>query len=123
MAPRSDREFSRRGEAPTAYETALLAEAASSPGIDDVWVLIATRIGANALAVVLDEIGGEKPHVPTRDAFFAELARRKRNERIVELLGSGKSRQEVARLFGITAETVRKVIVATRHPDAACAGL
>lgn len=123
MRHRSDREFSRRGEKPTAYETALLAEAAAHPTVESVWVLIGARIGVEALAVVFDELAGEKIFVPPRAAFFGSLYEPRRNTRIAELRAQGISTAQIARAFGITPQGVNKILRNMKGPtvSAACA--
>lgn len=115
MRSRSDRPFSRRGEAPTEYEVALLAEAARDPRAS-VWALIGARIGAQALAVVLDELRGEKIWVPPREAFFASLYEPIRNARIVALRAQGRPAAEVAREFGLTPQHVNRIVRCAAGP-------
>lgn len=110
MPPRSDRPFSRRGEAPTAYESALLEEAARQPQGDNVWVLIGSRIGAQALAVVFDELAGEKIKVPTREGFFRALFEPIRDARIVALADAGVPTLNISRDFGISRRRVQMIL-------------
>lgn len=118
MAPR-DRPFSRRGEAPTDYETALLAEAARAPGVENIWVLIGSRIGAHALAVVFDELAGEKIKVPTREGFFRALFEPIRDARIIALAERGTPTAIIARQNGISARRVQMIIRRSCGADAA----
>jgi hypothetical protein len=109
MPARSDRPFSRRGDAPTAYEVTLLNEAAQRAAVDSVWIIIAARIGADALAVVLDEIGGEKVSVPTREGFFRALHEPVRDARIAELLARGVPGRVIAEQTGISPGRVSQI--------------
>lgn len=115
MLPRSDRAFSHRGAAPTEFECALvlsaIAHSADTPQrfADSPWLPIAARIGVPALAVVFDEIGGEKVHVPTRAMFFEGLAQVQRDARILELLGQGLPQVTIATQFGLTQGRVSQI--------------
>lgn len=42
-------------------------------------------IGAEALAEVMEEFGGQKPHIPTLDNFYDSLARDYRNKKMRDL--------------------------------------
>lgn len=112
---RPDRPFSRHGEQPTAYEVALLTEAAAAPDAS-VWALIGARIGADALAVVLDELRGEKIWVPPRETFFASLYEPRRNARIVELRAAGHTAATLAREFGLTPQHVNRIVRSAAGP-------
>lgn len=104
-------DFSRRGEKPTQLELALVASTpveASGDGVA-LWLGIAQLIGAAALAIVLDEAGGEKLHVPTRVNFFGALYRRQRDRIILERRASGESLEAVGRDFGLTAARVSQI--------------
>jgi len=74
----------------------------------DQLVLIAKKIGADALAVVLDEIGGGgRVYLPSRANFFAELFRPVRQETVLRLKREQKlNGPEIARLLGISERTV-----------------
>lgn len=119
MRSRSDRPFSRRGEAPTEYEAALLAEAARQPGVDSVWVLIGSRIGAEALAVVFDELAGEKIKVPTREGFFRALYEPIRDARIVALAAAGASTATISRQYGLSQRRIQMILRRSGGADAA----
>jgi hypothetical protein len=118
MPPRSDRPFSRRGEAPTAYESALLTQAAREAGGDNVWVLIGSRIGVEALAVVFDELAGEKIMVPTREGFFRALFEPIRNARIIALAECGTPTDVIARENGLSVRRVQMIVRRSRGADA-----
>jgi hypothetical protein len=115
MRHRSDRPFSRYGEPPTAYEVALLQEAAAQRDAS-VWALIGARIGAQALAVVLDELRGEKVWVPPREAFFASLYEPRRNARIVALRAEGHTAATIAKEFGLTPQHVNRIVRSAAGP-------
>lgn len=119
MPPRSDRPFSRRGEAPTEYESALLAEAARHPGVENIWVLIGSRIGAQALAVVFDELAGEKIKIPTREGFFRALFEPIRDARIVALAARGTPTATISREYGLSQRRVQMILRRSGGADAA----
>lgn len=96
--------FSRKGEPPTAEECTLIATAVRDPA--NVWALIASRIGPAALCVVLDELGGEKVHVPSRDQFIRALWAPVRDGMIRDLLAQGMTMAEVAAAIGVGKSTV-----------------
>lgn len=98
--------FSRRGEPPTAYEIELLAAASS----DNVWAQLAQLIGAKALLVVLDELGSEKIHIPTRAGLMQRLHTPLRDERIRAHRANGRDPAEIAALEGVTVWTVYKAL-------------
>ncbi|MFO0293811.1 MAG: hypothetical protein ACK51F_10765 [Rhodospirillales bacterium] len=121
MAPRSDRPFSSRGELPTEFECGLFATAiaravASPRPIDSPWLYIGQRIGVPALAVVFDELGGEKVHVPTRAAWFEGLAQQARDTRIRELLAAGVPHVTIASEFRLTKGRVSQIAAEVKRP-------
>ena len=105
--------FSRRGEPVTVFEAQLVAESviARPERISELWVQIARRIGVDNLALILDEIGGEKVHVPTREEFFAALYRPLRNRQIVDMRHeTGRSLREIGKFFNLTHKAVALVL-------------
>jgi len=96
--------FSTRGEPATEFERALVANCAMEfpESMSDIWVVIARRIGVDALVVILDEIGMEKIHVPSRTQFFLSLYRPHRNRLIREMAAAGMSHRQIAKQFGLT---------------------
>lgn len=78
---------------PTEYELELLQQASD---IDNAWLEIGQRltreygvaIGVGALLIVLDTLGTEKTHVPSREMFFQRLYRPIRDAEILQLLDS-----------------------------------
>lgn len=46
------------------------------------FVALGKTIGADKLMLVLEELGGQKPHIPTAESFHATLAREYRNNMI-----------------------------------------
>lgn len=98
--------FGRHGDAPTEFEVALLAR---SQDIDDRWVSIGKRIGAAALFVVLEELGGLGTFsAPSRETFVMRLYRPQRDAEIRELVNGGVDRGEIARTYGISRTAVEK---------------
>jgi hypothetical protein len=103
---RGNSERSERGNPTTQLERELLAAAASTPSCSNAWLIIGHRIGADALAVVLDELAGEKVHVPSRADFFGALVRERTDAQIRELYAQGRTANELAARFGIKPRTV-----------------
>lgn len=116
--------FSRKGECPTADELAILARA--SANASSVWVAIAQRIGAAALFVVLDEIGGEKMHVPTREHFVHGLWVPMQRDTILALRAAGVPAREIAEQLNVSRRHVCNVARTAHarddsaHPRASC---
>lgn len=108
------REHSQTGEPVTKLESALLQDATSRRDIRRVWIDLGKRIGADALALVFDYIGGSKVHVPTRAEFFRGIAREIRDARIMILRGQGKSVAEIAIELGMRENHVNVVVSRTR---------
>lgn len=104
--------LSRRGESPTQLEIELVAHVDTSRITEarQIWVSIAQRIGLAALYVILDELGGEKIHVPSRDLFAANLLREQRDAQIRDLLSRGHRMSEVARLMGCSKQSVSRAV-------------
>ncbi len=109
-----DIEFSDRGERPTAFEVRLLQ--AEIPETD--WNCAVRRlvmelgpaVAANVLALLMDEVGAEKIHIPPRRAFFESLWRAQRDELILSLLSRPDWRQaDIARALHVSPDVVRKV--------------
>ncbi len=112
-------QFSRKGEAPTAKELALMAEAMAERWPASAWVVIAQRIGIEALCVVFDELGSEKVHVPTRERFFESLWRPERNREIAAAIAGGAHPDVVALQYGLDRTRVLHIV---READAAHSG-
>jgi len=105
--------FSRRGQPVTIFEAQLVAEAAIAKPDRDMhrWVLLARQIGADNLAAVLDEFGDEKPHVPSRENFFAMLYRPLRDQGIRDMrAATGASLRDIAEEFKVSQGTVQNAL-------------
>lgn len=122
-------EFSDRGQMPTEFELRLLERASGSAA----WVMVGKRliaefgreIGAKALAVVLDEVGGEKPHIPHRRHLFEALWREERDLLIVDLASRDDwSFAAIGRALGVSRVYVKRLADranATAADDRSCA--
>lgn len=106
--------FSRPGDPPTEFERELLARADSESS----WVAIGQRlmrelgpeVGANAWAIVMDEIGRQHLFVPARRTQFEALWRDERNSLILALCARPDwTIAEIARHLGVTQHLVRQV--------------
>ncbi|MBR0346023.1 MAG: hypothetical protein IJI03_12275 [Rudaea sp.] len=111
--------FSARGERVTEFERQLVEQCGMEfpESMSDVWVVIARRVGVDALVVVLDEIGEEKIHVPGRLQFFDALYRPFRNRTIRELHASGISMRELATRFHMTPQRVGAIVSGSESDD------
>lgn len=115
-------EFSDRGDALTEFEVKLLSTAKS----DSPWVCVAQRLfrelgataGSAALAVILDELGGEKVYVTPRRSFFERLWGIERDALICVLAirRDDWNFAEIARHLGVSREYVRKVVAGKTQP-------
>lgn len=108
-------EFSRRGGAVTEFERSLVEQTPMArPERDaDLWICIAKRIGIENLVVVMDELGGEKVHVPSRENFFAALYRPVRNRQIADMRQStGASLRAIGRAVNLSAPAVQRALAA-----------
>lgn len=102
-------EFSDRGDTPTGFEVQLVETASAL----NHWVLIGRRLmtelgataGLQALCVLLDELGGEKIHIPQRRHLFKSLWTRQRDEVIRSILSQPNppwTITELAEHFGVS---------------------
>lgn len=100
--------FGKQGTPPTEFEQALLAR---SEDVEDRWVGIGKRIGAHALFVVLEDLGGTGTiSAPTRETFVMRLYQTVRDAEIMDLDRAGVDRREIARTYGVTTQAVGKII-------------
>lgn len=102
------REIGQRGDPCTDTERQLAAQAESGCPADATgqWLLLAQRIGLDALVAIFDEFGGEKIHIPQRSNFFEALYRPIRNARVHELRAQGYSASEIASKTGLDRRRV-----------------
>jgi hypothetical protein len=104
--------FSDRGDAPTAFERELVDQFSDQEArhVRQLWLLIAKRIGCDAMCVVLDEIGGmTNLSAPSRRNFFRDLYRDAQRETIAEKLGDGLRVVDVAADLGVPPIFVSRV--------------
>lgn len=110
-----DPAFSRRGESATAFERELLthhAHHAPRTG-DDLWFVLVKRIGIDALMGMLDEIGGLKVWVPTRQQLVRRVWLDLRDREILRLRTEKRMTTcEISAAMGVNPRTVRRVV----HP-------
>lgn len=100
--------FGKRGDAPTEYETALLARC---DNLDDRWVAVGKRIGAEALFIVLDEIGdGALVSAPSREMFVKRLYLPVRDAEILQLHQQDVDVGFIANTYRLTPKAVREAI-------------
>lgn len=100
--------FSKMGEPCTELEKHLLlsADIADPNNSHELLIAAGKKIGADALAVVLDEMGGSHVFMPKRYSFFAELYRPLRVTIVLDLRKQGYSGREIAERLGISERTV-----------------
>lgn len=106
--------FSDRGDAPTDFEVRLLQQTQAEAA----WVVTGQRLmaelgaaaGARALAIVLDELGGEKLCVTPRRRFFEALWREQRDALVRDLATRGDwTYRDIAEALGLTHRLVRAI--------------
>jgi len=108
-------DFSERGQAPTAFEVDQLRKA--NPMAP--YIHVAHRLmrdlgdvaGAQAFAILLDELGGEKAKLPVRHRFFRRLWRCERDELILTLhTRPDWTPTDIGKLLGVSRATVSAVV-------------
>ncbi len=110
----SEANFSKHGDAPTAFERQLVD--AIDPKLErDVWALIARLIGAENVAVVLDYAAARAVNIPRREAFFRRLWKPQRDAAILSLVRAGNNDAIVAELCGCSEDAVFRVRHAHRR--------
>lgn len=117
--------FSDRGDTPTDYERALIHNSGTDEPrhVRQQLLLLAHRIGPDALCAVLDELGGMAAlSLPSRATFFADLHREHRNMEIQQLAQSGKTSTEIARMQRVHRRTVDRALRASRVQRAVLRG-
>lgn len=75
-------------------------------------VELGQRIGPEALQALLEVLGGEKPHIPKPETFWASLRREVRNEQIRSAFRGNYT--ETGEQFGITGTQIRRIIEGAR---------
>lgn len=101
--------FSGRGERCTELERSLVNRP-GTPEWTDGWVGLINTVGIDAIAAVMDWFGGEKIHVPTREAFFRALWREVRDAEIRRRIHVARERREVvAGDFGLAIRTIQRI--------------
>jgi hypothetical protein len=100
--------FSKIGEPCTELERHLLLSANIPAPSNSTELLITAgkKIGADNLAIVLDEMGGSHAFIPKRYSFFADLYRPLRVTLVLDLRKQGYSGREIAERLGISERTV-----------------
>lgn len=103
--------FSRPGEAPTAFERGLLVgvDVSRPTTTQELWLLIAQRVGLDVLMTVLDEFGYGSVWVPSRRAFFASLCGPELEQLIGALVEQGLSQREIGRRLRMHHSTVQRI--------------
>jgi hypothetical protein len=72
----------------------------------DQLIFLAKKIGAQSFATVLDEIGNDRPYLPTRHRFFMDMFRPVRIQLTMGYRAEGRSYPEIAKLLGVSERTV-----------------
>lgn len=100
--------FSKPGESCSDFEKRLVENAVIDVPADtnDQLIYVAKRVGADAIAMILDEFGNERPYLPTRQNFFANLFRPMRIQLVIGYRRQGKAPSEIARLLGVSERTI-----------------
>lgn len=109
--------FSRRGEPATPFERELLSSApvGEPTNAQQLWLVIARRIGMDELMVMLDEFGDAHVWVPTRSRLVQNLWGDVRDAEICRLRDvHGMSLTSIAKRMQVSRTTVGRVVRA-RH--------
>ena len=72
-------------------------------------VEIAKRIGAENFDVVMEVLGGQKPHIPMQHNFYASLEREQRNEEIRNKF-EGNNYGQLSVEFGLSLRQTRIIV-------------
>jgi len=104
--------WSRRGDGPSAFEVGLIerVDADALGEAPRLWLELARAMGCEALLQLLDALGGEKVHVPTRCSFFAALWRPLRDDAMRRAVAQGHPASEVAARFGVSVRRALHVL-------------
>ncbi|NMW25278.1 helix-turn-helix domain-containing protein [Rhodanobacter denitrificans] len=107
-----DPAFSRRGEPATAFERNLVTHCGVTPARSEqeLWLDLARRVDLDALFAILDEMGGRKAWVPTRETFVRLVWSAIRDSEIRRLHAGGNSFRSIASQLGIAPRTVTRVM-------------
>lgn len=108
-----DPAFSLPGEAPTQFERDLLAgvEVGTPTTGQQLWLLLAKRIGVDQLMAVLDEFGDTHVWVPSRGALLLSVWTPVRDREIARLQAQeGLSQRAIARRMGVSQRTVLRAL-------------
>lgn len=105
-------EPSRRGRPPTSLERECVerANVDAHDGPTSTWLRIAKRYGLEPVLAVLDEWGGEKLRVITRENFLREILRPLLYATIVERSKAGDDVPKIARELHVSRRTVYRVL-------------
>lgn len=118
--------FSRRGVAVTDFELRLLQQASD---VDNIWLEITQQLmrehgperGAAVMMVVLDALGTEKVHVPSREDFFQRLYRPLRDADILAMLEEpGASLAAVSKAVRLSKGRVSQIHKAVKRSGRRC---
>lgn len=103
----ADPKFSDPNARPTPFEVELLASTPETA----TWVRIGKIIGAEALTVILNELGGGHAYVPARAGFFRTLHQRAEHRRIAHRVSQGNlSLGKAAKVEGRSKSMVGKIV-------------
>jgi hypothetical protein len=118
--------FSGRGEPVTDFEVALLAGYRGDLPLallgQRLIEALGARTGCQALAITLDELGGDasetrlrRRYVPPRRSFFQQLWRPQRDALVLALVRAGYSYNAVAQQAGLTRQGVGRIVMDARR--------
>lgn len=78
------------------------------------FVTLGHRLGPDALNVVLEELGGQKPHIPQPQNFWSGLEREVRDEQIRGQF-RGNNYVELADEYGLSERQIRQIVDSQRR--------
>ncbi|MCD7096951.1 hypothetical protein [Stenotrophomonas sp. MMGLT7] len=106
--------FSGTGDRVTDLEIKLLAQ------YEGKWALgtlgrrlietLGAQVGAQALAIMLDELGPDRVYIAKREQFFGALWRQQRDDLIRSMRANGYAIGEITQMLGIARSTANRAI-------------
>lgn len=103
--------FSRPGEPPTVFEREMLSNIRFDhpTRVNQLWLMLAQRIGLGELMLILDELGDTDVWMPSRRGLMSSLWNEIRDKEILRLANAGASQSAIARHLKTSRRTVARV--------------
>lgn len=78
---------------------------------------LARQVGPDVMDTILEHLGGQKVHVPRREAFWARLAREIRDVAIRQQF-RGNNHEELALAHGLSPRQIARIVTSRKNYDA-----